>query len=1067
MGTRREKDKSSSSSNQRKIVFVRKEAVRKNEGHVWSDADAGRLNATSKKFSLLDFPTLLENDSHLNSRGRHGRSDVGVDVKLEEVDSRWPQDSIETANWANSFRFELDRQDVHKMQAILGGDVHKSRRNSVDQHLTDNRSGSFQLKSDFEEVSEKEYGHLKPPRQLEKSHGSFRSSPCATADASCEGGEDCSNESHVKAPNSLRMAVSVPNPPGRGTILRRLCDLKTQWSTPRVMLDDEVSYNNEMAVERDNLRHRLKSSLLLLKNDNVGHSVSSSLVMKEHSVSRQSKSSPQEDALGELDIMPISVNRKMLGCDSSASGLSGGISCRLAQEQSTTPTSTRFKPASMQGQSTTPRSVRSRNGSIQEQIVSIQKRSLATPCNINDPTPYDTPYLSAAIPFKWEEEPGKPKSIDATANRALSDKSPLESMKVSNFTKIQLDRLQKDDENLRGSPDGGSSNGDEGCIYSHRFYGRGVSFGHSRQTSMGLSSRSHGSKEPLIDLDGSAAAKFLVEQYDTPINTPSRLSSSPTVAVPFDWEYAPGKSKIETSFPTASPCILQLPPRLAVPYYHTTESFSRELRVSHPEFAGFFASCLTASSPVLKQSDRAFFQYASSKSLPPRVPQTVSPSDQRRRRHGFLSRCISTPLEGCQMRLTKSFNDSVLYPNSSDKSFGDAFSTPGSPGLKPKSLLSSETKRFPTWAQKGSHHNAPSSPTSILCGPEGSSSQTSTSASNNFFSGDLGEFTRDPIRSASQSASKSSSSHESIEEDFVESENSSCNALPNQHSAYHHSEADSFRKVPYSYRTRGSSDAGNKSFDKQRSQKHQGTAHNPEVWSPEVGKYFQFLKLNDAAATTASTSAEDNSCLLDKRTAPTSSGYLNCEGEPLPPKHSATRQSVPLQASEKSSALESPKRPSRLPYTMPSVAEQILASCTESTKRQLIQDLSPRLLRQYSGRKPSSSQDFSANAYNHSRAERHTILSNGLEEASPSPAYAAALDLLSPAANHIAQRWKGKESPLKASLGKPRRRVRFLLSMCKTLKRVLSRQRRRKSMEPMLTYRDGLGPTTFQFIKPN
>lgn len=37
--------------------------------------------------------------------------------------------------------------------------------------------------------------------------------------------------------------------------------------------------------------------------------------------------------------------------------------------------------------------------------------------------------------------------------------------------------------------------------------------------------------------------------------------------------------------------------------------------------------------------------------------------------------------------------------------------------------------------------------------------------------------------------------------------------------------------------------------------------------------------------------------------------------------------------------------------------------------------------------------------------------------------------------------------------------------MCKTLKRVLSRQRRRKSMEPMLTYRDGLGPTTFQFIK--
>lgn len=52
------------------------------------------------------------------------------------------------------------------------------------------------------------------------------------------------------------------------------------------MLDDEVSYNNEMVVERDNFWYRFKLSLLLLKNDNVGYSVSFFFVMKEYLVLR-------------------------------------------------------------------------------------------------------------------------------------------------------------------------------------------------------------------------------------------------------------------------------------------------------------------------------------------------------------------------------------------------------------------------------------------------------------------------------------------------------------------------------------------------------------------------------------------------------------------------------------------------------------------------------------------------------------------------------------------------------------------------------------------------------------
>lgn len=144
---------------------------------------------------------------------------------------------------------------------------------------------------------------------------------------------------------------------------------------------------------------------------------------------------------------------------------------------------------------------------------------------------------------------------------------------------------------------------------------------------------------------------------------------------------------------------------------------------------------------------------------------------------------------------------------------------------------------------------------------------------------------------------------------------------------------------------------------------------------------------------------------------------------------------------------------------MYTATEQFLASCSSSVRRQLIQDLSPRILRQYSGRRRSAS-------YSGDYTSAHlSFRSNREEEVSISPAYAASLELLSPAASLMAQPRKGLGTPRNAltkAHSKPRRRARFVLSIYRTLRRVLCRQRFHKPIQPpKLTLSEGRSPTPY------
>lgn len=123
----------------------------------------------------------------------------------------------------------------------------------------------------------------------------------------------------------------------------------------------------------------------------------------------------------------------------------------------------------------------------------------------------------AAIPFQWEEAPGKPLAMrvnvreDSTSAKLAStrDREPVE-------------RAQ-----------------------SHRFYSRAASQCEQlpRKSSFDAASAAHLISEVVsstIDLVAPAAAKFLVESWVSPAAAPEAH-----VAVPFQWEEAPGVPKLD------------------------------------------------------------------------------------------------------------------------------------------------------------------------------------------------------------------------------------------------------------------------------------------------------------------------------------------------------------------------------------------------------------------------------------------------------------------------------------------------------------------------------------------
>ncbi|KAH9548677.1 hypothetical protein CY35_11G100400 [Sphagnum magellanicum] len=216
---------------------------------------------------------------------------------------------------------------------------------------------------------------------------------------------------------------------------------------------------------------------------------------------------------------------------------------------------------------------------------------------------------AAAIPFSWEEVPGKPKTIAAATERALARRSSQGPMK----TKQQKKKSRSMDESMFNeslarvheeatagtavvaadhicrSPLGRSfvacagDGGDDrsSCKSSHRFYyyRRTTS---SKQNSSFDDAHSSGRLETtagVIDLVAPAAAKFLASSWSPVSSTspvhPSSMLKKPA-AVPFKWEESPGKPFKEeellattttTTVKAPQPFQLQLPPCLAPAAY--------------------------------------------------------------------------------------------------------------------------------------------------------------------------------------------------------------------------------------------------------------------------------------------------------------------------------------------------------------------------------------------------------------------------------------------------------------------------------------------------------------------
>jgi hypothetical protein len=259
---------------------------------------------------------------------------------------------------------------------------------------------------------------------------------------------------------------------------------------------------------------------------------------------------------------------------------------------------------------------------------------------------------AAAIPFSWEEVPGKPKTIAAATERALARRRSQSPMK----TKQQKKKSRSMDESMFNeslarvheeatagaavvaadhicrSPLGRSfvacagDGGDDrsSCKSSHRFYyyRRTTS---SKQNSSFDDAHSSGRLETtagVIDLVAPAAAKFLASSWSPASSTspvhPSSMLKNPA-AVPFKWEESPGKpfkeeELLATTTTTAAvkapqPFQLQLPPCLAPAAYQKlqqggrggAESMSQqELRehcINHSmsaPLAGFYTSSAAA-----------------------------------------------------------------------------------------------------------------------------------------------------------------------------------------------------------------------------------------------------------------------------------------------------------------------------------------------------------------------------------------------------------------------------------------------------------------------------------------
>ncbi len=289
---------------------------------------------------------------------------------------------------------------------------------------------------------------------------------------------------------------------------------------------------------------------------------------------------------------------------------------------------------------------------------------------MTSPSPDHSPshVTTVAVPFNWEEAPGKPKTMqEATvlaveqikavkASRSLSrdqgmEASVLFQSAAAGATSMDLGSSSEREPESPGVPLKSRRNSEVDQIRaavgerSHRYYNQFA----MEKSLESRSSRSlqHVSQEQEtrsgIDLVAAAAAKFLVQEtscYLSPPATPLHdhaFASPGAGAVPFKWEETPGKPKLADAaaafMKPHSSSSLQLPPRLAIPVQQraadtcsgsgSSRFSTRDLRAHyynltslHPSsslsgpLAGFFTPCLMSacSSPPQQQNAAAVLQ---------------------------------------------------------------------------------------------------------------------------------------------------------------------------------------------------------------------------------------------------------------------------------------------------------------------------------------------------------------------------------------------------------------------------------------------------------------------------
>lgn len=324
-------------------------------------------------------------------------------------------------------------------------------------------------------------------------------------------------------------------------------------------------------------------------------------------------------------------------------------------------------------------------------------------------SPEDSPMRKpiAAVPFKWEEAPGRARrtiTARGSESRALARKLSRKKCYPISYVEHAVQKRSasckrgEQQENLGATRTGGDQEcrGDPGNASAHearisaacttrdgsfrssrRYYARmssGVSDTASTTSSCSAASAARFSNlvdqqleirqqtAVLIDLVAPAAARFLVDSTNTmsPLPTPSKHA----LAVPFKWEEAPGKPKVDQNSAAVAaagaapsePCktttvgqppVLQLPPRLIAATVHKFDANTKKA-----------ADQLQSHSRYPPSNDLP--------AAPPAVQRRFSPSDQcsqpsstaHLRQSGSMERWIDV-LKSCPL-------ESVLTPQSSN-----------------------------------------------------------------------------------------------------------------------------------------------------------------------------------------------------------------------------------------------------------------------------------------------------------------------------------------------------------------------------------------------------------------